>query len=574
MDEFDDFINKNHYIGVDVKLQKIFETCEIEGITLEAKQINKLIDKLIKGGKTKSPLSYDCGVSLAFVTKKYLLTQTQVDSILDILNHKYNKKYRAIFCFKWIDNLIKNKYIPTKEQIDKLASMGCTSISEFVKNDKKPSIKNFINLCELGCMKIDEIASYFEKNKLIADNECLKAALTCTIPGKKLNAYNFYYTQEQNGSVDCYKILKVMFGCGLKPDMETYKIVRDYIYLTLDIYKIMIQYGFKFDDELLFNCIRYIGDHQINIIKQYSETNELSEKLLIIVNNKYFTINYHYHNYAQIDMNNFYDLFLKSKEVSLELCDYACKSESCKLFEYLVKENKFKLTDNSLENACMNNKYVNYCSDNYERIKKLIDLRAVPTKKCVISLKNYTTEMTNDILNLFIQSGLKIDYDIIDMLLANKIVLEDDLTRYGLEYDNQLYYIIHKNMSLYSYKKILKTDKLHKYLGKLNKDLHAFREQFKGLYGVTENKIQELTAKYPQFKFDQYCFDNLLVRCSVDCHDIYSTISWLMSTYEVKPTIITITRTEDPTVRNKIYKLFEHDIVCDSEQLKKLYIKV
>lgn len=485
---------------------ELFNNLYEKDLLLTTMQIKKIIKFLTLGKKKEIILNKWISIhnnALKYLTQKHLLNSKQVAIIL-----KYSGEYPK-YNYTWMDNLLKLNYVLTEHDLLFLSINGYDKIFDFNKDPKyiqkyfnnfnyKISVNNVIKKYKIPVD--DNIINILLDNIVIYNDTNLNFKLFNKIIelGYKINKNTFYillthFNYNKYNIGYCVESSDILINCITDDNLnEIFNILFNLKYIT------------NSNVELLYLTVT-------KIIKIKNVKPSLEHLKMLIYNNKievYF------------NMDNIYDIFFKDLKynTTTDFCDMVLKTGNIKLFDYLVTNNIFKISKNSLLYACQ----VNII----QMIKYLIDMKLVADINCIKSLNR----ITDNVFNLLVLSGLPINLELIVECYKKKYIIYD---LKGIKYDDELYYILYSNfgsaIEIYYYKY-------------MNQNVIYFRELFKK---SNIDEIKEYMKTY-NLEPDQYCYDRSI---------IYNNIivkQWLEDKYNFKPNYLTLVLTEDLENRKKI----------------------
>jgi hypothetical protein len=553
---FDDFINVkyiryNDLIHKNTKL--LFDTLNTNNKLLTPKQIDKYLT-MVCSGKSRSLLNKAHGYDpitnkyisqsfiLSYLTNKHLLTSKQVAKILGIINSHTE--------YTWIDNLINLGYQFTSNEIHSLSLLGYTNSIALIMNQPTATIEDLYSLCAIKDLSLDKITIFCTKYNIIPDNQCL-SVLHRKIP-----------------FISSLDIIKILCLNKFVPNDDSIDVVLMCAVgsLSLEATKMIIDLGCKLNDTHIttvyrrFPGLQYMADSQLRFLCEF--TKFAISHAIIPTFEQFMLTSVASHHKVILNIDEFYNIFfvtLKMKP-SDTFCDNICSSGNFTLFSYLVEKNLFIITDNTLAYACK--------TANIMMIENLVNMKLSADKRCIENLNRYihVTEKKK-IIDLLLMAGLMIDYDILKTLYEINCTIAE-LTNYGLEYGDELYFMIHQSQSVTSNIINNNIQSASDYLNQFDSKLVNFRSTF-ALPGHNVDSIEKIITK-TNYIPDQFCYDNSFLKEPVR--------SWLEKKYKLKPTIITLTRIEDFITRRTLsthyfYNKTKYHLTNDVDQINNIYIK-
>lgn len=194
-------------------------------------------------------------------------------------------------------------------------------------------------------------------------------------------------------------------------------------------------------------------------------------------------------------------------------------------------------------------------SRNKDLIFKIICYKINPDKDTfnnLFTFYDYEEDNIIPIVEIFIKNGLQISYNEIDKLISYGMCL-DNLERFGITYDERLYFIC------------FRYDYFHELANKwiIDKKVLELREMCKKK-NMTVEKLESY-MKNNNVKLDRYCVDNAFIFGNGKIKDY-------MYKLEYEPTIFTLMRNcQDAYNFSKIGHKIIDDLKIDHEYMKKVY---
>ncbi|AYV80425.1 MAG: hypothetical protein Harvfovirus1_50 [Harvfovirus sp.] len=517
---FDEFLVKEYqdddYIIVnDVKI--IFNRLAVQGKKLKA--ISKLINKVHYS-------DYRLEV-IAALTEHHYLTATQ---FLSIWNSMWMTKKKKI-CPEWIDNLIKNNYCFDYKLLGVMSTCLPKVVIKIImaKDVENVGMDDFYIVCASG--RLVDIKKFYDSFKLTPDTKC------------------FVFAMNYKGNEDTYEQLYDSFK---KMALE-FKVDQTILERKFDILELMIKDGLKLTIEILRDVYKVMSVEKIKKYTLYAVENNVKLELDLLLLIKF----------RKADVTIIYDIFFVREGLipSQDFCDKIAGKESRKLYDYLVSKNLLVHGNKAMEVACMN--------ANVSLIKELINQKFKMNEKCFGLLvdaggQNVTFEMLDYFVNF---GGLTMTYDIVEILFVHGLFV-DNLEKYNLKYDDNIYYMFYCNaveIDKGSKGKKKKKDGVYAaYVAKMMCDpRNALLIEFREMFSNDEINIEEI-KKYMELHSlvpDQYCYEKILLvgaTCIIDT--ISEIINWLEHDYGFKPTIIVLKLCEE-----NCFKLFKRYFVGDKD---------
>ena len=188
-------------------------------------------------------------------------------------------------------------------------------------------------------------------------------------------------------------------------------------------------------------------------------------------------------------------LIFKHIEPTIETFELLFKyhTDNKKLICAMMEKHKFDPNINCLNNLML------CCDKSIVDIKWLLDCKIIPNDTTIDNLvsNNVCCDENEEIVELLLSYGYKITYESLEKLFNDDIFI-DNLERFGIPYDEKLYYLCYKSS----------LDLLNKYNFDINPTLLSLRKMILGRK-VDQYKV----IKYMEdndIKPDRYCADNVL----------------------------------------------------------------
>jgi hypothetical protein len=546
---FDNFLSANYaktyyqYIYDDV--ENLFHNLKKNNTVLSDSDINKYIVKIYKK-KSKSFVNIFINKKeflLDLLTKNHLLNDNNVNTIIYSLSTVTKKESLD---WTWISNLNKLGYVFNKSQITDLKNYGFDGII-----NKEDNIDELLQVITNNKNKNNiyiEINNICKTKNIIPNNACLKHYID--------NIYAQEYKLPTDKEIT--NILKTFSKHNFVADGKTITLIIQYYNRYgntnfVDMTRIICHYGAKFTKE------HYNAIYAENMYHRPGEKQNLELCKFALEQNIELTLEdlkkqitckrYHVDNPSlNKDSMGIYELFLDKVNIipTEELCLYICERGDEIFITVLIDRNIFIPTKNCLIKAVG--------SQDLYIINNLINMKVEITKEVLenfrgrygVSKRKYkhvlidTSE--NEILNALVGGGLPIDYDVISTLYNKGLYI--DLTKYDIEYDDNIYFIVHENSTLTQTPFVVNpyvSKKIYKSYAKFCEDICT---------------LEEIKAYIIKEKFvpNQFCYDNAI------CNP--PTRQWLEDTYNFKPTFITLSRIDDFKQQKKIMNKY----FCDTSK--------
>ena len=197
------------------------------------------------------------------------------------------------------------------------------------------------------------------------------------------------------------------------------------------------------------------------------------------------------------------------------------------------------------DNKCLKNAII---SKDKNVIITILDFsKIVPDEEIamiLLSQCNYNEEFCTDLMEVLIDYGLCITYNILDKCTMMDVAI-DDLDRFkDIKYDEQLYYIFHK-YEFWPEKYVTKLKE------NINSDVWAMREMCTFVESVDNFKIFLINKK---LKPDRYCLENSYINESINIK------KYLLEELNCEPTTACLgNKSRDCLTLNKLLKKYKFD---------------
>lgn len=222
--QFDDFIEKK-YTSYSYNFKTDFANVIKNHPVLTDDENKKLMSKILKG-RTRSLLVNNPDI-INTITSTNLIPIKTIDRILDIFTESDDYTKRN-FKYNFVDNLMKNNYKFTNDQIQKLITLGVNP-TKFFDKDRQVTYNDFISFLASKDITFDGIKLFLEKYKInITDTKCIDLMISTHL--------NMFSTNMQN-------IIGTFVKHGLK--LDNYEIVFSKLHLLVDKMDVL-NYLFKY----------------------------------------------------------------------------------------------------------------------------------------------------------------------------------------------------------------------------------------------------------------------------------------------------------------------------------------
>ena len=363
--------------------------------------------------------------------------------------------------FEWVDALIKKKFTFNDSQILKLQQAGY-SINNLVA-DKKMDIDTFnkfmLNYKDDQADADKTVINIVEKNNIVPNNTSMMNFLSSSNKSvDHLNAILKYFVSKGLEVTDEItnmiiikelfneKVLEFLVSIGRSPSKKS---VHEFIkkqpsyYFRVDLLLYIYEKCIVPDISDL-NCILsyYNKNHFAKDIKYPLENiNKCCKKNISSTYNlnfvEYNTIN------ITIDNNSYFDLalYFLSKGVIPDQTslNISCKTKNSFMFNILIK--KYKITpNNDTLSQCLFGSTVNK-----EMLVEILNYKVTPDFNNFKALLDSSLHVgLDEIIEILINAGLYITYDMIDYALSKRYLIKN-LERFSIPYDEKLYWYCYKN---------------------------------------------------------------------------------------------------------------------------------
>lgn len=522
---FDQYIITRHSIYGNViindsisMIENIYKKKEI----LTTKNIDQLLAKLTKG-RTNSCIVKNVQTTsiLTKLTEKHVLNNKQIDKLIDTLLLVDKTQYDWLD-WKWIYNLQNQGVEIPKSQLAKLMTIGYKTDIKTLINSVMAVYDDLYMLCSHKTLTPSVLDTYLTIWKFVPDTIC----------------FNTIVTIHNTNKVYISDYIKIFVANGFKPCSETLSFLLSYSYYNINTFELLISKGAV----LTIDHANKIYDDTFIKRHHHDFTNIIEFTKLLVDNNVLITVDLLkrdtiYSNITHVARKNaihqLYDLFFKTLKLkpTPEICDMVCSNTDQISFEYLIDNNIFVVTSNSLRFACQHfNKHM---------VEKLVNMKIIPTSSCLLDIpvanyNDYFNKLFDSIIEILYGAGLNIDTEFLDIVISKKYSF--DLTKFGLEYDTKIYYVFHK----YN----IEITKKSPYYTKFNTKILDFRLLFKTASLVT---IQDYIINN-NIVPDMFCYDNSFGNTKLQ--------EWLETTYGYSPTPLTLYRIENNNKRMQMFSKY------------------
>ena len=234
-------------------------------------------------------------------------------------------------------------------------------------------------------------------------------------------------------------------------------------------------------------------DTNITIINKLLEADNISnDKIFIIFPENIIPEKY------RIEINSHvFNLwnYIKTKGIvpNMDTLMIACKKGKPAIFDDIITNYGLYPDKKCLDTALSGLGSTNV-NDAMNIINKILDYKIIPDKESYMSLDIRNFPSNDQINNLLIRYGLVVDIDIINKSLEVRCPIYD-LYRFGIQYDEKLYFLCHKHMYMPYY---------NEFNENINKNIFELRNMFKT--NSWDNIVKYM--KKNNIKPDRYCFEN------------------------------------------------------------------
>jgi hypothetical protein len=525
----------------------MFNNLDKNNEKLTDNEISKYINK-ITNGRSRSLLARDNGSDNSLLIEKLLSKHTVSSSQLNkiLLTLKLCRNDQTLSNMNWVKMLIDKKYKFTIIQKTKLRELDyeVDKKEDIIKKLKKADIVAYERTQKLYMdllisyfsgknIRIEDVSDRCIDHKMIPNDDCLIAIFkNSTVSWTDVPHYinEFLLLGYQPTSKILYEILKCCMKSAVRESIiDSLKalciLTIDNGQLNNEVKNYILKNLFYFPH----NIITFFVQHDIAIL------NKKTIKMLI----KKTTYD-DFNNQQLIQQYN----YLSKELYDQEICDEICRIGDECYFKFLVNNQLFKTSNNSLKYGCL--------SGSLLIIDDLLNMKVLPDTECLYYLNK---NMSTKILPMLITYGLPLNHTTIYVLYSLDMLLISDLEKYDIKADDKLYLEFHKQGKS-NFKKAYKI--------LFNNPLTIFRESF--ATDSIDDIIYEL--KEHNMKLDQFCYD-----IARESNPVLA--DWLETEYNMKPTPITFIRISDSLIKNKLYIKYFKDIFNskhDTDDINKLYL--
>ena len=526
-------------------LNNLFIKMTKEHTRLTHTELLNLIKFLTKG-LSRSHLGYNKKSNIMnIITKTYLLDEKMVALVIKAVPKSSD--------FTWIDNLNKLGFVMTTKQTDDLITKGYSKGIDLLLKQDQASVTDFNNMCKARPFKLNDLTNFLDKFKIIP-----------TIDNYKLILDDNYFKIHENNEFGGKNILyldEVMISLltrGMVMTNDLLTTICNTFSITNELNIVMYEYVILFLQNSSIKSTKeltnIIKDHNFEIIKlknlnvllKFANTYKL-EKDNDIFNHISKTCYYHSNNYHTSPI---YSSYLVSSFNEYE-----------KIIDILYGECGYEPTESIIEGSCLKgdellfdktlNKLntvtqlciINACKSSHTNIlTKLVSMKIIPDINCVDALSN----CNSTILTFLIDNGLYVNHDVIKLSLSKQIII-NDLDKFGIEYNLELYKICHE-LQIFPKLYIDKFDQNDQIHNKLRSDLCSNKNQ---------NEIIE------HIKKDKFA-DDMMYDDAVKLNK-EQVVNYLETEWKMTPNIKTIAFISDINTRMKyIERLKETKLIHES----------
>ncbi|CAH6421171.1 Hypothetical protein KVN_LOCUS170 [uncultured virus] len=495
-------------------------------------------------------------IILIFFTK-FEPTVQQINLILNCF--PVDPIYKNNFCFRWIEILLDKNYEFSEDQISKISNLGFESYL-FYKN-KPITFQNLENIVDkFNLENSKEIIKIIKNNNFVPNEICIMKIFNNLFPKNYYSKYleiqydflNFLLELGCIISRNCFEIFKESKCDNLilfKLILTNFKQINDddleYFIKEQDIIKILYLIEIKFfepSETYLNKLLNQNGKYLSNIEHILDEIEKIKNNEWLI--SDYLNKKHRKYKNSDDEKNiiSIIDYFvvkniLPSKQ-SLDIC---CKENLEKLIFQLIIKYKI-IPDKTNLDDCL--KY----STSIKIIKFLVDFKITAncdSIDCLLENYRYDEKDKNKIIEILINSGLLINETYIHKLIDNKILLTN-IKRFGISYDENLYFKYHIN-------NLFDKENLDYFRKDLGSNIVDSRLLFKNT--TTNYKTIKKLINENNLKFDRYCFENA-------CLFNKNLASELIKNHDI-----------EPTARSLVWYTLTHKKIHENDTVNKMLIK-
>jgi hypothetical protein len=390
--------------------------------------------------------------------------------------------------FYWLDVLFDRNYNFSDEQIELIKKTKYDMKNIFLNKGGMTQI-DFENILKTWTNDSVNLQKLIEKNNIIVTKQAMI---------NYLNSISYNYETHK----DTYKsVIDVLFKFGCPPDSDYINILikKNCIDLILFLSK---EHNCKLLKEHLYYTIDSLSYIYWNIFLFFVDTVGPDKKSLDGMLSKcsdyrptikkFNGINYNGPIFPNGEPNLLEYIIEKGIEPDKETLYKTCKPFMIEYFDILTS--KYKIyPDKKCLDIAINESYT------IEFIKKILNFKIKPDEESFnMLLRN--DQNRNKILPILFDNGLNINNDMIYKALKNKIIFLD-LERYGINYDEKLYYYCNK------YEITLPVEYINGFTKNINKNIMELRNLCThiSINIITINKYMVENSVI----IDRYCLENL-----------------------------------------------------------------
>ncbi|AYV81424.1 MAG: hypothetical protein Harvfovirus33_2 [Harvfovirus sp.] len=447
---------------------KLFKILEDKGEHLTDKEIELFVRKLTLG-KTKSLIGRNSIYveGLSALTKKHLLTDKQINTIIGC----FNPKNITSLSFKWVDNLILQKYELSSKTRNTLIALGYTAGIDIILNQNESNIDEFNAICNMKEINIEKIQAYVKKFKIVPTLDSVDIIVGNYVAHQNNPyGYGYNYGQAVKAQKDelehLLKIIEIFTAGGLEVSLEF--IVKIIKYMPLDRINDYVEKLFTMnvvrsgdDISVLINsqnhnvmvmnnlvfvfgkCVKYKISLGLNVLRGMLIATYIyvapgvvgdvgiSDKINPL---KYFYRGGHLGNEIMPKYFGVINLFLENStdEISeLELLEHACLISDRLVFDILLKR-LGKFTSKCLINAC--------ASGFTEMLQVFFNMKALASIECLEVIPHGSIVLFTLLLN----NGLPVNLKTIEVAMLKGLYIDNLSDNYGFQADVELYKLCHR----------------------------------------------------------------------------------------------------------------------------------
>ena len=441
---------------------------------------------------------------------KFTPNDKQIKTLLNCYTHHGSVKY------DWIDVLVKKNFQFSKEYRQRLLEIGydvtqilhdgdvdMTTLENILSNklDTAPfsKLKIIINKIDITTNPLPTTCLYNFINDHVNEID------TWSIFEYFINIINLLL---ENGAIITIDVINVTINKYERYSFDTIRTFSPYIgkedahkHLPanlLDVISLQDNLSTRQCMSLLF-LIEHGFTANINIINKLLRTTEsITNSNVKQIFPKNAVPKKYWLDQKSHDTFNFFKYY-KNKKITpnMETLKIACNKCDIQFFEDIIAEkNKIQPNKECLD-AALNGLYKSR-KNGMIIIQKILDYKIVPDKESYMSLQNlnYEYQDISGLNELLIHHGLTVNSEIINKALSIRCPIYD-LYRFGIEYDEKLYLMCHKN-------NIMPEKYVEKFNETIGKNIVELRLMFRSRKWPTIVKFM----KSNNIKPDRYCFEN------------------------------------------------------------------